>query len=1120
MDIFEAEREWASRLPGLSLVVQLEYDDNVARAALRRIGELINLSRFDVIETAHPASLLVGLNLIASAELEQGELWRQIFESMENLEGSPRNQEQITRLHRAALKRFGLQRFEHPLGRIGEIILHAGIPVHSQRSFIQRLVREYKSVADFDAAYFCSEVRSYPIERVQAKGLDKPTWRFINQAGDVAEDFVAKCIELLDDLQDDGVRNSNGGDGLPARVIDEIERVVREIGSLKRARGVSRVAGPLIIWEADALLANLPVLPEHLHSQSMWHLDTLSFQSDLTVGRTLNGLAPEVGNFEIHDISPTLAFQAATFKDSSSVPVRRSWNLKLFDEEKPVLVFDNEGKLDQLRGPVQPGLHRVLVPKNYKGTDSRIEVDGVVQARRVDAPRGWAKSKDLASWMAFEVDLTNADLLAVFVGPDTKGALRRSVSRFRKPSVDITSKVEGVFDVSGEPILSQLPSVTVPPGNEGFDVWNYRVSGEDGRLIYDWNLVPDKGVIVPPSEISLDGQLQIVVSRGFGTGLKFRVNVVSGLEISHTGIRKLEPNGLWLEAISTTLERDGKREDLDFGPRHLDRHLNRRILSNQVIVVRPAYEYFELFNTSSRRNSLWTTPVKAHIEDLPNLQLFAALDNHKGAVLVAESADALLVKIESKESAQRLLFNLAELSETAAAKGALDLKLIWPNGRTVVAGHVYPRKMFVSAAFDQEQSELVFEFKTADAPTGLEVAFYASRAPWIKYRVAPLKMGKASVPAELRGFGEIFFTLGISNDWVESVFPEVPDRSSPNTGHFPTGEIDPFFSPDHAMAYWLETRTKTPLLEEISFERAWQAMLLGNIQSGAIVGRSEVRELAGNILAKDTNSALLSYPFQLRSDEHYLKHLFATRLVIAPPASSYSDLRTLAAKPLLALFVTSSVNQKELELLISMATEFWGLVQPGESESQDEDGLDLSSLLLWKSNLFEKQPLLFAQMPDEEFEGRFGTFQPGALFEGGTMAKIVLNLAVNAEKALDLVDERELVRAVKVLDSSKELQHSRIARLVGTRPLATPEIRKKVKENRGPRIRTLDLPAVSLRLALLARLAARGFKGAATSWIEFQMLHKQISTLEPTLVELDLSIAELYLKLWEAESNE
>lgn len=1116
MEIYEAERVWGEALSRQSLVVQVEYEDELARSALKRIGYLIQRGDNHAVETGLLASLLVGLNLIASAELAQGALWSQIMRSLNDLDNTQGNQARIARLHRLALNKFGLQRFEHPLGRIGEIILHSGIPVHSQKSFVKRLINDYRDIPNFDAEYFNDEIRSLPRERVQSRGLDAPTWHFINQAGGVADDFVAKCISVLDDLQDDGLLNNGGGDGLPPRVIDEIVRVVGELGKVQRTKGNGRIAAPKLFWRTDdssQLQVSLPVMPEHYSSETSWAIESQERQDTLTIGRSTHGLEPTRGEADIRYVTAAISLKA-TLGVTYSWPMTRSWNLRLFDEATPALIFNSAGQLDNQRGPLEPALHRILVPRRYKEKESEVFVDGVLVKRRVDAPFGWGSDSDGVDWVAFEVDLSAVEELSIFLGSSAKAALKRSVSIYKKPKLGEQYAIPGLFDAAGNQVHSALPEVFVPPSQNEDDYWTYTVEDFETQTVRSQQIVPVKGLVRPTMPEDLDGSYEVNVSRGFGTGLRMTVNVVSGLQRTDAdAIRPMSDEGFGLEAIDIELSKLGTVGRFSLKRSELSALLEDQNLSSQSLTLKPKYEQLELLNTKSLKSSPWMTPTLTHIEDLDDLQIFASIKNPSGAKLVGLWPDSVLVELAPKETSPRLRFNLAEFSETARQKGAFQILLVTNTGRKLEAGQSFPRRMFESGSYNEGTKTLDLIFRSSQPPTNLEICLYATTAPWLKPEVFKISGNSIAVPEVMVGMGKIHFTLALSNPWVTSAFQDTPDTSSPNTAEFDGGAPDPEFSPDHALSNWLATGIRHPNVRGISVDRAWQCMLMAEIQSGSLVNRRAVRDFAADILGGNSQEALAKYPVSLRSDEHYLKHLFITGLVAAQSAEVTAGVDEFAAKPFLACLLASGINRDREEQLFDLSRSFWGL-KDAAPEGEQED-TPLLALLLKKAFLFSALPPLFSAYDDDQLTAWADTHVPGALFEGGTMAKIVQTLAIGSDQVLEQVEVPQIARLRADLELFQDSLPASFQALSEARPFAADALRASVRNTRGTRISSLDLPAASIRLALLARLSARGEPTALQLWAKHQFTYRQISTAAPLLVEIDLTIAELYIRLFE-----
>ncbi len=1120
MSFDKNEEKWSSQLRSSSLVIQVNYDDNAAKEALKKIGYLLQQGKTSYVENFCLASLLIGLNFVASAESKPGELWPPIFKALNNFENTGAHQQLITKMHRNALAKFGLQRFEHPLGRIGEIQIHAGIPIKSQQAFIEKLTKAYKTEPGFNAEVFNELVRSIPKASLQSKGFDAPTWHFINQAGPVADDFVSRCIDVLDDMQD-GEYDENGGQGLPLRIIDEIIRVVKASGSMTRATGGSRVSKPRVVWNSATgqIEAILPAMPENGKSSTVWTVEFQGIQNDFSIAQTLPGLAPRTLSVPIRTVTSNLNFKSSVFPSDEETALVRNWDMSLYKEESPVLLFNSDGELDVQKGPLDPTSYRIVMPKSYNGVSSYVKVDGEKAARFVDAPFGWGDDISGNSWIAIEVDLGDAKDLAVFLGSDENPAVLRPVSLLRKPRINQDTHSPGLFDANGNQIYFALPSISVPPSMEG-QPWNLELKDEFRRLIYSETLQEVNGLLIPHTPDDLDGIFDITVSRGFGASARQKIAIVSGLKSDVEGkLRKFASNTSGLEEMTVAVTRGQINENFVFTNLEQAKLETTNRLSSKQFVIRPPSERFELLNAVSLKSSDWITPTKSHIEDLENLQFYARLEDSRGAELVALWPDKEVMAIMPKESHPNLRFNLGEFLETASSKGAFEIYLKTGSGRSILAGHCFPKRMFSGYAYDAEAATLELDFIGGNLPADLDICFYVSRAPWIEPIALPLETKSIRVPETAIGYGDVFFSVAIRNPWVANNFPKIPDRDGSNTGLIKLPKPDPQLSPDHSLAHWLETGELTPLAEEISIDRTWQCMLLGQFQSGAIVNRNAMREFASRIISRKPAEALESYPEGLRSDESYLKHLITTGLVSEPSIDTRRGIEEFSNKPVLACLLTSGSNEAELTDLIDLAHRNWGL-QTGDSNDGDETVNSLEQAILRKAALFRTQPMLFDAYDDEQLQGFVDRYVPGVIFEGGTMAKIVSDLGFNAERASEYIDPRGLDAALADLGVISDQLGEDFAALASTRPLVDIELRKSVRATRGLRVLTLDLPSISIRLSLLARLAPRGNKLAEGVWEKHKFVLQQISKSFPELVELDLTISELFLKIRESNDND
>jgi hypothetical protein len=247
-----------------------------------------------------------------------------------------------------------------------------------------------------------------------------------------------------------------------------------------------------------------------------------------------------------------------------------------------------------------------------------------------------------------------------------------------------------------------------------------------------------------------------------------------------------------------------------------------------------------------------------------------------------------------------------------------------------------------------------------------------------------------------------------------------------------------------------------------------------------------------------------------------LKHLFITGLIDAPSVDSNRGVSDFATKPFLASLLTGN-GFDSVQDLIDTATSQWGLSSKLiDATYASYERVD--DALLRKTGQFAKQPFLFAGFDDELLRTTLEDFVPGTLLEGGTMAAIVRRLAFDWETAHRLVDPAGVATALNEIREAS-IPNRIYEELSASRPLVNDALRDATRL-RGGRIYTLDFPAISLRLAILARLAARQHDVARRYWARHQFVLQQISAAFPDLVELDLTIAELFIKMKESSEND
>jgi hypothetical protein len=135
---------------------------------------------------------------------------------------------------------------------------------------------------------------------------------------------------------------------------------------------------------------------------------------------------------------------------------------------------------------------------------------------------------------------------------------------------------------------------------------------------------------------------------------------------------------------------------------------------------------------------------------------------------------------------------------------------------------------------------------------------------------------------------------------------------------------------------------------------------------------------------------------------------------------------------------------------------------------------------------------------------------PGRFFEAGTLARQFGMLAENAPRLLDTFSKnlvQDLSNQLGSFESDMPLAYQKLA---AVRPLLSDEVVAKVPGAVGA---VINLPGISLRLALIARLAARKHERAKNLWPQVEGFYKKVQESVKGLAEHDLVLAEIYIQI-------
>ena len=1129
----DQETAWSAELASssTSLVIQVEYDDQIALTIFNHLGQYLK-SNEAFIHLNYPASFLIGLNCVTSRELREATLWPAIFSAL-GIADTQTARQKISALHEFFLDKFGLARFDHPLTQIGEIQLHAGIPVHSQSKFIAKLIKAYSELADLNGESFNALIRGIQSYDVPAKMLDMPIWRFIISAGDVADDFVSKCIDLLDDLQDDGIRNSDGGAGLPGRVIEEIERIVKLGGRLTRHKTSSiRIPSPKLHWDEIAtdneLHLELPSLADKLRMPVKWQFDDQTeTQSQTTYPPLVVGSQNEPDFFMVKFVTPQIYVEAQTSGLSSQLTRIPNWSIKLYTPENTILAFDENGIfIESTKSRLNPAVYTFLYPQASASGINRLVVAGDCQSAELDSPNGWE------GWVAQRIDLSSAKSVALWSGDKENSASKRIVSNVRRPKLIFDSvEVPDVFNVYGQQVYSGLPSVEIPLGLDQWTTWVVSVRNHDRQLVWRDEFSTTDSLIDLNSleQPKFDGVFELVLEKpGSLESLRIELCLVSNLKANpNLKVRRLLSSG-GLEDFETLLSRGPESQTVVLSKMERAATITNHQLSVLELLIKPHYESVELFNKSSGRRSEWITSARSHIEDLESLELSYKSSEAANKVLVARWSNGHSVVLSPSATSNRHRFSLSQLIGDATVHGAFDLLLSDYSGDfSYVAAKCYEKSLLSSLNFGRSDGTLGFDFGGKSIPSDLKMAIYPACAPWLAHSEFDVTDFDMELPESLTRFGRLYAAFAISDVWAPYQFP--PNHEPGDNKYIL--EFDPdldLSNPEDALAHWLLTGERVAAVDDIETSLAWSCYLNPDI-SARFASGAMVKHHALSVLQANPLEALQQMPFAQSLPDNYLALVFKAGLVTMPAVSAIDRIESFTSKPFLSALQARATNEEELSVVRNWARLSLGLVIAGSITADGEiQEVTFEQTIQAKSELLSYvvpqtgsiNPFV-SQFTDEDLDefGEMNALVPGRLFDRGSMFAVfaqILKDAMNLAATFKVGQLDSHLRSISVQAQSAPNEFVEFSK---TRPETSESNLEAFRKIGGARSNLIHLPALSIRLALVARLVARGDNTAKHIWEDFKLIFQDISVKCPEIVERDLVLAELYLSFTEGNDH-
>ncbi|MFH8249487.1 hypothetical protein ACH3VR_03845 [Microbacterium sp. B2969] len=1088
----EQDREWRRRLQGLSLVTEANIDIAEATSALRDLSDRALRSaagggnRAAVLKRYAP-TLLVGLTAVASSKYDEGTFWPRVGEVV----GSPMTQQVqglFSDTFRYGLDLLGLSRFDTPLRNLGEILMHAGIPVASVADLVTVLQKRDASSFELTGAGMCSWASSLTRGAAAAKGLDAPTWRFLTSGGEVAADLIDRFLDALD-LAKSAAPDALSLESLPTHLGDELRRLLtsgRVRATARRSRRRVSRSVPRLAFVSGEIQLDLPPLEQHLNRDVAWQITVAGESRFRRVRAPWPGDTPDRTREAIS--RPAVSAVVALMGEEME------WTVPIVDTSCPVLAFDATSRLAITPGTQLPkGRVWVAFPNE---TDSSVadalEYDGsIALIEQLDAPFGWD------GWSFALVDVSGITRLRPRAGDDYRWRYVSSITRPALADVDVLPYLRSA---SGSYILAERPMITLPAARVdvesgvGTTVWTITVLSSDGEVLSTRQCASDVTPVIVdpwPDVETFIGEFEVRVQGPLGRGSVHSIAIAERVTVSSsTDFRWFTPrDGLEPCSLEITTPGESVRVELDNATSANTAEIAGAAGTRPLTVVT---DVDFMWVSASKVAKPGTGPAPLERESLPETVLrLNTIPKQRGAVhVVAAGSTVQTIPLDANATGIAVL-NLAMIADTAERHGVVSLRYEAGDKSTVI-GLVRPRQLVSSIEVQEDTLRLSINGDSVS----LELGVYLDFAPWRRPEIIRVGAGEVAIPlpACLNGRGPAVIVARVEDPWSESVWPDRLPRRDDNTHHLDlpavtADDLDdqflcwvggdlPLPATPASLAFAIDvyaslraarsTRPKPLLLAEVAaLSRAQGDSFLDAARAGSWSRLSHTRLLAEGWAAT------------------------------APGSKEPIRNATWMLSPFLGVLESINLVHESPSDLLEIADAVLG----DSARSILDDGVDPHAAV----GAFRHEAEILATWPAERIEEvwRAAAPIPGAL----------LNADQRMLHARELFDSRVLPLTREAAASSRVVlraTHEVLQDALGDR--VRGPIRARSGSEGWP-----SLPCVSLSLSLLARLAARGHDAAMQTFTRYRSRFADLAEAAPSFIEQDLVLAELWMTRWEDE---
>ena len=755
--------------------------------------------------------------------------------------------------------------------------------------------------------------------------------------------------------------------------------------------------------------------------------------------------------------------------------------LRVVDQADPVLFFAEDGR--RLPGTVSLPRAQVWI---MHPADHDLEFAGQTGAAAESAvPFGWD------GWRLLRVSLQDVQAVGL------RGGRLHQVEFQARPRLVHGEPVPGVTTPYGSPVYPLPPPVFLPDTNAEV-TWHVEV-----RRVRDGAPLVSRG-IGAAGEIDIWqgvprpvlGAFEVTVRGPLGRGLRRTSVIAEGLSVSYQPrARLLAGAGLaqGKASLAAAVGATVSPTSLRFGPAERSRPVEYRTATeSEPLLVTPPHAALLCPGAGV---TAWTTSLLHLVtEDFAAAgRLLVRLpgegqDSQPELELYVGGQLVQSVPASGQQSSGLAGFELERAADTIAAHGRAEV-VLKTGGTMMPVGYVRPRRL--ASGVDIDGSMLVLH--DAAAVEGLAVGVYLGFAPWRSPVELPVgRDGKAALPPDLVNAGPLRVLVRLDDPWKTAGLPTWP---AAGTGYaVPAAGVPALADPEeNGLARFVAGESELSSLTAPG--RLWRLVDLADdlVKLGA---RSDLAERCTDELLRRPRAALLALVDEGLSSDDVVRALILTGLAAAPAdAGPWTADERLALERLWAAFPAAAAMATGARLASPEAADL----------AVSHCGASLGEMLAGHPDPFTAV-------------GRFGPEAERMAFLSLEQVEALWQAAAVVPKAL-LDDDTRVMAARRMFDARNTTPLRSAATVVKTVTRAVEltiqesgylDLVKAVAARRPAdgRASWLGLPAMSIAMALAARLAARGNTRCAVLERDYRGKWANLALHAPDLVTIDLVRAE------------